>query len=158
MAAPLHDMGKIAIPDSVLMKAGPLTADETDVMRRHPKIGHQLLSGSQNRFIQAGAVIALRHHERYDGSGYPDGLVGEEIPLEARIVAVADVFDALICRRVYKPPMPFEQARSIIAGERGRQFDPDVTDAFLAIFDELRGIAERYGDSEESLLSRTAVV
>ena len=84
MAAPLHDIGKIAIPDAVLMKPGPLTEEETAVMRRHPRIGHELLSGSQNRFIQAGALIALRHHERYDGSGYPDGLVGEEIPLEAQ--------------------------------------------------------------------------
>ncbi|OOW68895.1 response regulator, partial [Xanthomonas cissicola] len=90
MAAPLHDMGKIAIPDSVLLKPGKLTDDEMSVMRRHPRIGYELLSGSQNRFIQVGALIALRHHERYDGTGYPDGLVGEAIPLEARIVAVAD--------------------------------------------------------------------
>jgi two-component system response regulator RpfG len=96
MAAPLHDMGKIAIPDAVLMKAGKLDEAEMSVMRRHPRIGHELLSGSQNRFIQVGAMIALRHHERYDGSGYPDGLAGEAIPLEARIVAVADVLDALM--------------------------------------------------------------
>ncbi len=102
MAAPLHDMGKIAIPDAVLMKAGKLDEAEMGVMRRHPRIGHELLSGSQNRFIQVGAMIALRHHERYDGSGYPDGLAGEAIPLEARIVAVADVLDALISPRPYK--------------------------------------------------------
>ena len=102
LAAPLHDMGKIAIPDAILLKPGPLTDQETQIMRRHPRIGHELLSGSQNRFIQAGATVALRHHERYDGSGYPDGLVGEAIPLEARIVAVADVFDALISPRPYK--------------------------------------------------------
>ena len=144
MAAPLHDMGKIAIPDSVLMKAGPLTADETDVMRRHPKIGHQLLSGSQNRFIQAGAVIALRHHERYDGSGYPDGLVGEEIPLEARIVAVADVFDALISPRPYKKAWDKDAALAYLYAQRGRLFDPACVDALIRGRARLDDICERY--------------
>ena len=129
MAAPLHDMGKIAIPDSVLMKPGPLTAEETEIMRRHPRIGHELLSGSHNRFIQAGAVIALRHHERYDGSGYPDGLKGDAIPLEARIVAVADVFDALISPRPYKPAWERDVALAYVYAQRGRQFDPACVDA-----------------------------
>ncbi|HLM52071.1 MAG TPA: two-component system response regulator [Pseudoxanthomonas sp.] len=129
MAAPLHDMGKIAIPDSVLMKPGPLTDEETQIMRRHPRIGHELLSGSQNRFIQMGATIALRHHERYDGSGYPDGLIGDAIPLEARIVAVADVFDALISERPYKQAWSMDAALGYLYAQRGRLFDPACVDA-----------------------------
>nr|WP_281177425.1 two-component system response regulator [Pseudoxanthomonas dokdonensis] len=144
LAAPLHDMGKIAIPDSVLMKAGPLTPEETDVMRRHPKIGYQLLSGSQNRFIQTGAVIALRHHERYDGSGYPDGLRGEEIPLEARIVAVADVFDALISPRPYKKAWERDAALAYLYAQRGRLFDPACVDALIRGRARLDEICERY--------------
>jgi len=144
MAAPLHDMGKIAIPDSVLMKAGPLTAEETEVMRRHPKIGHELLSGSQNRFIQTGALIALRHHERYDGSGYPDGLVGEEIPLEARIVAVADVFDALISPRPYKKAWEKDAALAYLYAQRGRLFDPGCVDALIRGRVRLDDICDRF--------------
>ncbi|RBC17500.1 two-component system response regulator, partial [Xanthomonas oryzae pv. oryzae] len=120
MAAPLHDMGKIAIPDSVLLKPGKLTDDEMSVMKRHPRIGYELLSGSQNRFIQVGALIALRHHERYDGTGYPDGLVGEAIPLEARIVAVADVFDALLSPRPYKEAWTVDAALAYLYAQRGR--------------------------------------
>ncbi len=144
LAAPLHDMGKIAIPDSVLMKAGPLTEEETEVMRRHPKIGHQLLSGSQNRFIQTGAVIALRHHERYDGSGYPDGLIGDEIPLEARIVAVADVFDALISPRPYKKAWDKDAALAYLYAQRGRLFDPNCVDALIRGRERLDDICQRY--------------
>ncbi|KOR39519.1 cation tolerance protein CutA [Xanthomonas oryzae] len=131
MAAPLHDMGKIAIPDSVLLKPGKLTDDEMSVMKRHPRIGYELLSGSQNRFIQVGALIALRHHERYDGTGYPDGLVGEAIPLEARIVAVADVFDALLSPRPYKEAWTMDAALAYLYAQRGRLFDPRCVDALL---------------------------
>src|SRR5690606_25005117 len=109
LAAPLHDIGKIAIPDAILMKKGSLDEDELAIMRRHPLIGHELLADSHNRFIRTSAVIALRHHERYDGSGYPDGLAGEEIPLPARIVTVADVFDALISPRPYKPAWSIDE-------------------------------------------------
>ncbi len=144
MSAPLHDIGKIAIPDAVLMKAGPLTEEETAVMRRHPRIGHELLSGSQNRFIQAGAVIALRHHERYDGSGYPDGLVGEEIPLEARIVAVADVFDALLSPRPYKKAWDMDAALGYLYAQRGRLFDPRCVDALIRGRVRLEEICQRY--------------
>ena len=144
MAAPLHDMGKIAIPDSVLMKPGKLTEEEMAIMRRHPRIGYELLSGSQNRFIQVGALIALRHHERYDGSGYPDGLAGEAIPLEARIVAVADVFDALISPRPYKEPWTLDAALAWIYAQRGRLFDPLCVDALLRGRERLQMICEHY--------------
>lgn len=144
MSAPLHDIGKIAIPDAILMKAGPLTAEETAVMRRHPRIGHELLSGSQNRFIQAGALIALRHHERFDGSGYPDGLVGEDIPLEARIVAIADVFDALISPRPYKLAWDIEAALGYLYAQRGRLFDPRCVDALIHCRPRLDEICKRY--------------
>jgi len=144
LAAPLHDMGKIAIPDAVLMKPGPLDEDELAIMRRHPKIGHELLSGSQNRLIQAGAIIALRHHERYDGSGYPDGLRGEQIPIEARIVAVADVFDALISARPYKPAWTRDAALAYMYAQRGRLFDPACVDALFRGRERLDIICERY--------------
>lgn len=144
LAAPLHDMGKIAIPDAVLMKPGPLDQDEQAIMRRHPKIGYELLIGSQNRMIQAGALIALRHHERYDGSGYPDGLRGEQIPIEARIVAVADVFDALISARPYKPAWTCDAALAYLYLQRGRLFDPACVDALLGARERLDQICERY--------------
>ncbi|PZP61834.1 MULTISPECIES: response regulator [Pseudoxanthomonas] len=144
LAAPLHDMGKIAIPDAVLMKPGPLDADELAIMRRHPKIGHELLSGSQNRLIQTGAIIALRHHERFDGSGYPDGLRGEQIPIEARIVAVADVFDALISARPYKPAWTRDAALAYLYAQRGRLFDPACVDALFRGRERLDQICDRY--------------
>jgi two-component system response regulator RpfG len=144
MAAPLHDMGKIAIPDAVLMKPGKLDEAEMAVMRKHPRLGHELLSGSQNRFIQVGAMIALRHHERYDGSGYPDGLAGEAIPLEARIVAVADVFDALISPRPYKEAWTIDAALAYLYAQRGRLFDPDCVDALMRGRERLQLICEQY--------------
>ena len=131
LAAPLHDMGKIAIPDAVLLKKGPLDEDETRVMRRHPQIGYQLLNDSHNRLIQLGAVIALRHHERYDGTGYPSGMIGEAIPIEARIVAVADVLDALLSPRSHKPSWPLEDALAYIRAQSGRHFDPRCVEALL---------------------------
>lgn len=144
MAAPLHDIGKIAIPDAVLLKPGPLSVEEVAIMRRHPRIGHELLSGSQNRFIQTGALIALRHHERFDGSGYPDGQAGEDIPIEARIVAVADVFDALLSPRPYKPAWDFEVALAYLSDQRGLLFDPRCVDALLRSRDRLLEICSRY--------------
>ncbi|MEO5566664.1 MAG: two-component system response regulator [Luteimonas sp.] len=140
LAAPLHDIGKIAIPDAILLKPGPLDPDELEQMRRHPGIGHELLSNSHNRFIQASAVIALRHHERYDGSGYPDGLVGDEIPLEARITTVADVFDALISPRPYKPAWSIETALEYMVVQRGVLFDPDCIDVLVREEARLREI------------------
>jgi len=144
MAAPLHDVGKIAIPDAILLKPGPLTEEEIAVMRRHPRIGHELLCDSQNRFIQVGASIALRHHERYDGTGYPDGLAGEDIPMEARIVAVADVFDALLSPRPYKPAWEFDAALDYLADQRGRHFDPQCVDALLSARERAQDICLRF--------------
>jgi two-component system response regulator RpfG len=144
IAAPLHDLGKIAIPDAVLMKPGPLEDHEVRTMRRHPLIGHELLSSSQNRFIQTAAIIALRHHERYDGSGYPDGLVGDAIPIEARIVAVADVLDALLSPRPYKPAWPLDAALVYLREQAGRLFDPRCIDALLRARNRLEDICERY--------------
>ena len=131
LAAPLHDIGKIAIPDALLMKPGPLTEGETEVMRRHPQIGYDLLSGSQNRFIQVSATIALHHQERYDGSGYPNGLRGNAIPIEARIVAVADVFDALISERPYKRAWSMDETFAYMQDNRGILFDPACVDALV---------------------------
>jgi two-component system response regulator RpfG len=144
LAAPLHDIGKIAIPDEVLMKPGPLDEQQSNVMRRHPRIGHELLSDSQNRFIQMGAIIALRHHERFDGSGYPDGLSGTAIPIEARIVAVADVFDALISPRPYKGPWSVESALDYIVEQSGRLFDPQCVRALVDNRSRLDDICQRY--------------
>ncbi|WP_305803916.1 two-component system response regulator [Stenotrophomonas sp. YIM B06876] len=144
MAAPLHDMGKIAIPDAVLLKAGKLDEDEMAVMRRHPRIGYELLSGSQNRFIQIGALIALRHHERFDGSGYPDGLVGDAIPLEARIVAVADVFDALLSPRPYKEAWTLDATLAYLYTQRGRLFCPACVDALMRGREALEQICAQY--------------
>ena len=137
-------MGKIAIPDAILLKPGPLTEQETQIMRRHPRIGHELLSGSQSRFIQTGATVALRHHERYDGSGYPDGLVGEAIPLEARIVAVADVFDALISPRPYKEAWSIDAALAFLYAQRGRLFDPKCVEVLVRQRDRLDDICQRF--------------
>ena len=144
LAAPLHDLGKIAIPDSILLKRGPLTADETAVMRRHPQIGHELLRDSANRFILTSAVIALHHHERFDGSGYPDGLAGEAIPVYARIVAVADVLDALLSPRPYKEAWELGRALDYLREQRCVHFDPNCVDALLRTESQIDEICERY--------------
>ena len=144
-AAPLHDIGKIAIPDALLLKPGPLTPEETAVMQRHPQLGYDLLAGSQNRFIQLSAKIALSHQERWDGSGYPDGLSGESIPLEARIVAIADVFDALISERPYKRAWSLQEAMDYLRDNRGVLFDPRCVDALLRHEAQLPEIIHRFG-------------
>jgi putative two-component system response regulator len=152
-SAPLHDIGKVGIPDHILLKPGKLTPEEWEIMKTHARMGAEAIEQAERDAVKPVAFLAIakqiahRHHEKWDGSGYPDGLVGDAIPIPARLMALADVFDALISRRVYKPPMPYEQAREIIVGDRGRHFDPDVVDAFLAVFDEFVSIAERYGDT-----------
>lgn len=131
LAAPLHDVGKIAVSDAILLKPGRLTDDEWQLMQRHTIAGGRMLRGSGSRLLQAAERIALTHHERWDGAGYPHGLSGEDIPQEGRIVAVADVFDALTHERPYKDPWPLDQAVEEIAAERGRRFEPRVVDVFL---------------------------
>ena len=130
LAAPLHDVGKIGVPDAILRKAGTLDASERTVMRRHTLIGARMLADSESTVLQTAEQVALRHHERWDGAGYPQGLGGEEIPLAARIVAIADVFDALCCSRPYKPPWSVDRAVGEVLEGAGSQFDPDVAAAF----------------------------
>ena len=131
-ASRLHDIGKVAISDDVLLKPGELTAEERAHMQRHAQIGYYVLSGSDSELLQTAAAIALSHHERFDGAGYPAGLSGQAIPLEGRIVAVVDVFDALTSDRVYRPSYAHERALSLMREQRGAQFDPAVLDAFFA--------------------------
>lgn len=144
LAAPLHDIGKIAIPDAILMKPGPLNAEERARMQQHPRIGYQLLQDSQNRFIQAGAQIALRHHEHWNGKGYPDGLAGEEIPIEARVTTVADVLDALLSPRPYKEAWDIERALAFIGTQSGAMLDPACVRVLMDNLPRLHGICERY--------------
>jgi putative two-component system response regulator len=146
-AAPMHDIGKIGIPDRVLLKKDKLDTDEWHIMRSHTTIGAQMLSGHTSPLLQMAAEIALSHHERWDGSGYPQGLSGEAISLEARIVAVADVFDALLAERPYKKPWPEHEAIAEIQRLASKQFDPAVVESFLSALPELREIRARYRDS-----------
>ena len=132
-AAPLHDIGKIAIPDAILLKPGPLTAEEREVIKSHTLIGGRILAGSQSELLRMAAEIAVSHHERWDGEGYPSGLAGTEIPLVGRLVAVADVFDALAHRRPYKGPWPVDRAVAEISGHGGSQFDPAIVEVFKTL-------------------------
>lgn len=132
-AAPLHDVGKVAIPDSILLKPGPLTAEERAIVETHAEEGYRLLRGSSSAILEMAATIALSHHEKWDGTGYPRGVTGEKIPLEGRIVAIVDVFDALTTDRVYRKAFSFEQAIEMMREQRGRHFDPILLDAFLEI-------------------------
>ena len=134
-AAPLHDIGKIGVPDSILLKPASLTDEEYLLMKNHTTIGYELLKSSRSLFLRQGAVIALSHHERWDGGGYPSGLKESEIPLYGRIVSIVDVFDALLSERPYKAPIATDKAYEMIASQKGKQFDPDLTDLFLEHFD-----------------------
>lgn len=147
-AAPMHDIGKVGTPDNILLKPGRLTDEEMEVMRQHASIGHDILNGSSSPMIQMAAEIALTHHEKFDGSGYPNGLVGEAIPLAGRIVAVADVFDALTSARPYKPAWDLERSVNLLKEGRGSHFDPVCVDAFLARWEEALVIRERFQDEE----------
>ena len=151
-AAPLHDIGKVGIQDEILRKPGRLNDDERKVMMMHPQMGYNVLLGATKELggspmVRIAADMALAHHERWDGQGYPNGLKGDQIPIGARLMAVADVYDALVSRRPYKEPYPHEVAVSEIVKGRGSQFDPDVVDAFLKIADTLPDIYEQFKDT-----------
>jgi len=146
LAAPLHDIGKIGIPDGILLKPAKLDDGEWEVMRRHPVIGHEILKGSASKYVRMGALIALGHHEKYDGSGYPNGLVGDHIPLCARIVAIADVYDALTSIRPYKSAWTSGRAFEYVAAQAGRHFDPRLVDAFAGMRKQVLQIQNEWRD------------
>lgn len=155
-AAPMHDVGKIGIPDRILLKPDKLDASEWKLMKEHTTIGGRILSNSKAGFIRLGEVIALSHHEKWDGSGYPLGLQGKEIPLVGQMVAISDVFDALTTRRPYKEPFSIGLACDIILEGKGTHFKPALVDAFFTIKDEILEIKKQFKDSEESHLRRNA--
>ncbi len=144
LAAPLHDIGKIGIADSILLKKGPLDDEQLKQMRKHPLIGYEILQDSPSKYLQKGCEIALAHHERYDGMGYPYSLKGNDIPLSARIVAIADVFDALTSVRPYKEAWSIDKALEYINNESGKHFDPDLVDAMLSIRNTLEQIHKEH--------------
>lgn len=151
IAAPLHDIGKVGIPDGILRKPGPLTDEEREVMKTHTTLGHQVLAAAkkelnENSLVSIAADIALCHHEKWDGSGYPRGISGTDIPLCARLMAVADVYDALVSKRCYKEAFPHEESVRIIHESSGSHFDPDVVRAFDTFADELPEIYSHFGD------------
>lgn len=147
-AAPMHDIGKVGIPDHILLKPGRLDVAEFEIMKRHSILGFEILHGSQSPMLQAAAEIALAHHEKYDGSGYPNGLVGDAIPLFARICAVGDVFDALTSERPYKKAWEDERAIALLHEGAGSHFDPACVDAFLADWDAVMEIRNKFKDDE----------
>ncbi|MBT3191570.1 MAG: two-component system response regulator [Verrucomicrobia bacterium] len=156
-SAPLHDIGKVGVPDSILLKPGKLTDEEFEIMKQHARYGRDALLRAESdlgdetssSFLQLARDIAYGHHEKWDGSGYPEGLAGDAIPISARLMAVADVYDALISRRCYKPPFSHEKAVSIISEGRGSHFDPAIADAFVGIHERFQQIAIQYADSDE---------
>ncbi len=146
VAAPMHDIGKIGIRDSILLKKGSLSADEDVVMKTHPRIGYDILKGSPSKYLSMGAIIALGHHEKFDGSGYPNGLHGEDIPVVARVVAIADVFDALVSERPYKHAWTIEEAFAYLESQKGKHFDPRCIEAFMSGAEKVRQILTEYAD------------
>ncbi|WP_415895792.1 two-component system response regulator [Neptuniibacter sp. PT34_22] len=158
-SAPLHDIGKVGIPDHILLKPGPFEDDEFEIMKSHTTLGKEAIEqaeaqlGVEVDFLKVAKEIAYSHQEKWDGSGYPEALKGEEIPLSARLMAIADVYDALISKRVYKNAMSHEQAVAIIEEGRGNHFDPELVDCFIEIKDDLLTIALRFADSDEGVLN-----
>ena len=152
-SAPLHDIGKVGIPDQILIKPGRFTEQEFEIMKTHCKLGRDSIIAAERRlglelpFLSFTKEIAYSHQEKWDGAGYPEGLSGDDIPISGRLMAVADVYDALICRRVYKECMPHEKAVAIITQSKGTHFDPDMVDAFMDIADQFNQIAKRYEDT-----------
>jgi two-component system response regulator RpfG len=149
LAAPMHDIGKIGIPDQILLKPGKLSAEEFAIIKQHTRIGYEILKDSPSKYLQMGAVIALGHHEKFDGSGYPQGLQEEDIPLVARIVAVADVYDALSSRRCYKTAWSHDDVVNMLREQAGHHFDPRCVQAFISQLEAVHGIQSRFADVEE---------
>ncbi len=156
-AAPLHDIGKVGIPDRILLKPAQLTPEEFEIMKTHTTLGCDAIQqaeqivGTRVDFLRVAKEIALSHQEKWDGSGYPQGLAGDDIPLSARLMAVADVYDALISERVYKAAMPHDRAVGVVFQGRGAHFDPDMVDAFIEIQSEFQAIAQRFSDTDSAL-------
>jgi putative two-component system response regulator len=156
-SAPLHDIGKVGIPDRILLKPGRFEPEEFEIMKRHSALGRDAIEhaerslGTNVEFLSMAKEIALSHHEKWDGSGYPEGLAKDDIPISARLMAIADVYDSLISRRIYKDGMSHEKATAIILEGKSAHFDPDIVDAFIAIQDEFQAIALRYADSNSDL-------
>jgi putative two-component system response regulator len=146
VASPMHDVGKIGIPDSILLKPSKLTPAEFEIMKKHAEIGYRILYGSDSELLNLAGNIARSHHEKWDGSGYPYGLRGSAIPLEGRIAAVADVFDALTSKRPYKPAWTMDEATAYLASGRARHFDPELVDLFLGSMDEVLDIRQQFQD------------
>jgi len=148
-AAPLHDIGKLGIPDRILLKPGKLSVDEFEIMKGHTRIGHAMLAHSNREILKAAGIIALQHHEKWDGGGYPQGLQGEAIHIFGRVVALADVFDALMTARPYKESWPLERVKGWIEAERGRHFDPQLVDILFESLEELIAIGQQYATNGE---------
>ena len=146
-ASPMHDIGKIAIPDSILLKPGRLTDEERTVMQNHTTLGFEMLKHSDRELLKTASEVAVQHHEKWDGTGYPKGLKGEEIHIYGRLTAIADVFDALICKRVYKEPWPVDKIIAMFVEESGKDFDPEVVDAFLKVKHEMVDVSVRLDDT-----------
>ena len=163
-SAPLHDIGKIGIPDHILLKPGRFTEEEFEIMKTHTTLGRDAIQHAEDQlgirvdFLCLAKEIAYSHQEKWDGSGYPQGLAADDIPISARLMAVADVYDALISRRVYKAGMPHEQAVEIIRQGRGTHFDPDICDAFLVCVDQFQAIAERFADTDQDMAGKLAAL
>ncbi|MEW6089052.1 MAG: HD domain-containing phosphohydrolase [bacterium] len=154
-ASPMHDIGKVGIPDAVLLKPGRLDIEERKIIEQHTVIGARILSNAKGQVLKMSKDIALTHHEKYDGTGYPNKLKGNEIPLSGRIVALADVFDALINRRCYKSAMSYDEVCEIIKKESSRHFDPDIVNAFFGTYKEIKEILEKYNDMPQEILSKS---
>ncbi|GAK51568.1 response regulator receiver protein [Candidatus Moduliflexus flocculans] len=153
-SAPLHDIGKVGVPDRILLKPGKLTDDEFEEMKKHTVYGRDAILTAERKmgsssFLRIAAEIAYSHHEKWDGSGYPEALKGDDIPIAGRLMALVDVYDALISKRIYKPPFPHEKAVTMIREQQGRHFDPDVIEAFTALESEFQNIAFNYADFDE---------
>lgn len=147
VATPMHDVGKIGISDTIMLKPGKLTPEEFEIMKTHVNIGAEILSGHPSEFLQMAHDIALTHHEKFNGSGYPNGTVGEEIPMCGRIVAIADVFDALTSERPYKKAWPVQEAVDLILSESGQHFDPQLVDCFMRVLPQWLEVKEKFADS-----------